>query len=84
MAWAIGLADILSIVLRYVIPIIMGGMAIWWLWSAGQAVQQGIQAVAPGLGMAIGSIGMMFSLLPFMMMYMMMFSMMTTMLKIFE
>lgn len=84
MAWIITVADILSIVLRYVIPTIVGGMAIWWLWNAGQAIQQGIQAAAPGVGLALSSVGMMISLMPFMMMYMMMFSMMTTMFKVFE
>jgi len=84
MAWVPVLTQVLSIVLRYVIPIIMGATAIWWLWSSGSAIQQGIQQAAPGLGAAVGSIGMMFSLLPMMLMFMMFMSMMTMMMKIIE
>jgi len=80
MAWV----PILSAIVRYVIPIILGGTAIWWLWSSASAIQVGIQQAAPGLGAAVGSVGMMFSLMPVMMMFMMFMSMFTTMMKLFE
>lgn len=84
MAWVPIVQTILSIVLRYVIPIVMGGIAIWWLASSATSIQQGVQQAIPGIGAAVGSIGMLFSLLPVMMMYMMLFSMMTMFMKIFE
>jgi len=84
MAWIPLLQSVLSIVLRYVIPIILGATAVWWLWSSGSAVQAGMQQAAPGLGAAVGSIGLMFSLLPVMMMYMMFFSIFTVMFKLVE
>jgi len=84
MAWIPLAESVLSIVLRYVIPIILGGTAIWWLWSSASAVQTGVQQAAPGIGAAVGSVGMMFSLLPVMMMFMMMMSMFTMMLRLVE
>jgi len=84
LSWIPAAAEILSIVVRYVIPIVMGGMAIWWLWNAGQSIQQGIQAAAPGVGLALSSAGMLFSMLPFIMMYMMMFTMMIELIRVLE
>jgi len=61
----------------------MGGITIYYLWQSGQAITTGAQYAAPGIGAAIGSIGMMLSLMPIMFMYMMMFSMMSMMVSVF-
>jgi len=83
MGWIPLAKSILDIALR-ILPLIFGGIAAWWAVSAGSAVQTGIQQAAPGIGAAVGSMGMMFSLLPVMMMFMMMMSMMTMMFKLVE
>jgi hypothetical protein len=54
-----------------------GGITLYHWWNWGQALTQGLQQAAPGLGTMVGSLGMMFSLLPpllMMMMFMWMFS----------
>lgn len=48
-----------------------GGIALWHFFNWGQAVTQGLQQAAPGLGTMVGSLGVMFSLLPPMLMLMM-------------
>ena len=84
MAWIPIAESILSLVLRYVLPIITIGSFLWWGWQSMSAVQTGVQQAAPGIGAAVGSVGMMFSLLPVMMMFMMMMSMFTMMLRLVE
>jgi len=61
----------------------MSGIAIYWMFQAGPAIASGIQYAAPGIGAAVGSIGMMLSLMPVMFMFMMMFMMMSTMVSVF-
>lgn len=84
MSWVIWVERILSIVLRYVLPIVGGAMLLWWAGSSASAIQQGIQTAAPGIGAGIASLGMMFSLLPMFFMMMMFMSMMTMMIKVLE
>jgi len=57
-----------------------GGITFYHWWNWGQAFTQGLQQAAPGLGMMVGSIGMLFALLPsvfMIMMFMWMFSSLT-------
>ena len=59
---------------------IFGGIGAWHFWSWGQAITSGLQQAAPGLGMMVGSVGMLFALLPsvfMIMMFMWMFSSLT-------
>ena len=55
-----------------------GGIALWHFFNWGQAVTQGLQQAAPGLGAMVGSLGVMFSLLPPMLMLMMFAWMLST------
>jgi len=80
-------AGIVALILRllpYILQVVGLGMLLWFGWQTGSAIVGGVQQAAPGIGAAIGSIGMMFSLLPVMFMFMMMMSMMTMMLKLIE
>jgi len=77
----VGWAAILGAIARYIIPIVIGIFTGWFLFSAGSQVLSGLQYAAPGLGAAVGSIGMMFSLFPMFMMMFMMMSMMTMIMK---
>jgi len=81
MAW------VLPIILEYLPHILIAigmGLGLWFFAQSGSAIVGGIQQAAPGLGTAVGSIGMMFSLLPVMFMMMMFMWLMTSMLRIFE
>jgi len=75
---------ILGAIARYLIPILVGVFTGWFLFSAGQQVLTGVQYAAPGLGAAVGTIGMMFSLFPMFMMMFMMMSMMTMLMRALE
>jgi len=81
MAW------VLPIILANLDKILLAiglGISIWFATQTLGALTTGVQQAAPGLGAAIGSIGMMFSLLPVMFMMMMFMWLMTSMLRIFE
>jgi len=84
MAWVPIAQAILSFLARYLFPIAMTILGIWFGFSAGQQILAGLQYAAPGLGAAVGSIGMMFSMFPMMMMMFMMMSMFTMLMKVFE
>ena len=55
-----------------------GGIALWHFFNWGQAITQGLQQAAPGLGAMVGSLGVMFSLLPPVLMLMMFTWMLST------
>jgi hypothetical protein len=59
-----------------------GGIALYHFFNWGQAVTQGLQQAAPGLGAMVGSIGLMFSLLPPLLMLMMFTLMLSTFMRI--
>lgn len=59
-----------------------GGITIYHWWSWGQTVTQGLQQAAPGLGAMVGSIGIMFTLLPPLLMLMMFTWMLSTFTRI--
>jgi len=82
MAWIPVIESVLSIILRYGIPILLGGTAVYWLWQSAEAVQPGIQQAAPGIGASIASIGILFSILPVMFMFMMFMSMFAMLMKL--
>ena len=62
----------------------LGGIFLYHFYNWGQAITKGLEQTSSGLGAMIGSLGMMFTLLPPMMMVMMFGWMMSTMAKIFE
>ena len=65
--------------------IVMGALGAYFMWQWGSAITQGVQQAAPGLGAAVGAVGMLFALLPIFFMFMMfamMFTMFATMLRV--
>jgi len=66
--------------LLLILGAVFGGIGAWHVWNWGQAITSGLQQAAPGLGMMVGSVGMLFALLPpvlMIMMFMWMFSSLT-------
>jgi hypothetical protein len=62
---------------------IFGGIGAWHFWNWGQAITGGLQQAAPALGMMVGSIGMLFALLPSVLMIMMFMWMFSTLMRAF-
>jgi hypothetical protein len=59
-----------------------GGITFYHWFNWGQAVTQGLQQAAPGLGAMVGSLGIMFTLLPPLLMVMMFTWMLSTFMRI--
>ena len=58
-----------------IIALIMGGIGAYYMWQWGGAITTGIQQAAPALGAMISAVGMVFAMMPIiiMMMFMYMF-----------
>jgi len=62
---------------------LFGGIGAWHIWSWGQTITGGLQQVAPALGAMIGSIGMLFALMPPILMLMMFMWMFSSLMRVF-
>jgi hypothetical protein len=71
------------LLLKILLAVAFGGIGLWHFWNWGQAITSGLQQVAPGLGMMVGSIGMLFALLPSMLMIMMFMWMFSSLMRAF-
>ena len=58
-----------------IILAVMGGIGAYYLWQWGGAITTGIQQAAPALGAMVSAVGMVFAMMPIiiMMMFMYMF-----------
>jgi hypothetical protein len=62
---------------------VFGGIGAWHLWNWGQTIASGLQQAAPALGAMVGSVGMLFAVLPAMLMMMMFMWMFSTITRVF-
>jgi ABC-type maltose transport system permease subunit len=66
------------------LKVALGGMAIYFMWSWGRSITQGVQQASPYLGALVGSMGALLSMLPIMMMFMMFMNMFSSFMGMFR
>jgi hypothetical protein len=62
---------------------VFAGIGAWHFWNWGQTITSGLREVAPALGMMVGSIGMLFALMPSVLMIMMFMWMFSSLMRVF-
>lgn len=80
MAWIPAAINITNLILR-ILGIIGLGMTLWYGWQWGQAVTTGVQQAAPGVGAAVSAVGMLFAMMPAMLMMFMYMQMFTSLIS---
>lgn len=60
-----------------------GGMGLWFFWQTGSSILSGVQQASPGIGQMVASIGMLFTLMPPILMMLMMMSMFSRFAEVF-
>lgn len=71
-------------ILGAIIGTIGSGLLMYRFWEFSGAIISGVQQASPGIGAMMASTGMLFTLLPSMIMFMMMMWIMTTFARLFE
>ena len=67
-----------------IVKIVLGILGIYFATSVIGPIISGVQQAAPGIGAMVGSMGMMFVLLPPLFMMMMFMNMMAVLMRVFE